>query len=227
MKNESKSLANVFVLSELDFCTKMATQLLDDSNIEEYKNVAIISITDPHREGKQWFKNNHSNVLNLFFNDATPTQNYGYTQDYVDNGNEVVLFDDDMAMKVLSFMFANSGKDTWYIHCMAGISRSGTVGKFIADFLLINPAHFKYTNPNIHLNSYVWDVLSNVYAPGGFKPEEISSETCMSNIFSKLNACRWLSNYANLHEVLAYRFLDENDWNMEKTIEHLKQQKDK
>lgn len=109
----------------------------DDSNIPV--NAAFISICCTpdikknyleelkHKNDDHWFKHNHSNVLNVEFDDITESSietyygiAYGIT--------------DEIAQKIAKFIKDNHDKEIIYVHCMAGKSRSIAVGKLISEY---------------------------------------------------------------------------------------------
>ena len=100
---------------------------INDYNVDDLTNEAFISITgtNGYIPDKHYFLNNHKNVLNVEFDD-------------VDKDTKIadLLFKaitQEQADRIVNFIAQNIGKD-FYIHCTAGISRSGAVGSFIHDF---------------------------------------------------------------------------------------------
>jgi predicted protein tyrosine phosphatase len=88
--------------------------------------------------------------LNLWFNDLE--------EEIPDI--EPVMFDDDMADKVVEFVERNKDAKQWLLHCTAGISRSGAVGGFVADYLGVSYLDFKRANPRICPNALVSNLLT-------------------------------------------------------------------
>ena len=71
-----------------------------------------------------------------------------------------VLFDDEMAEKIISFITEHKKVDTLLVHCYAGQSRSRAVGAFAVKMLGgDNSRYFKGAIPN----QYVYDVLEAVW----------------------------------------------------------------
>jgi predicted protein tyrosine phosphatase len=135
-------------------------------NIDKIKdeNFAIISISNTEIEDNAdneydlWANGptNHwmpstPNVLNLEFDDIDGHDN-----------NYKSAFNNKDAERVIDFIIRNKDKNNFYIHCGAGISRSGAIALFIGDM-------FKYFGndynilPNIPKtpNAWVLKVLHN------------------------------------------------------------------
>jgi predicted protein tyrosine phosphatase len=78
------------------------------------------------RDNLHWFKKNHDNVLNLEFDDVE-------SDVALDGKNKYKAFSEEQAREVAEFIDKNKNK-TFLIHCLAGISRSGAVGRFLYDY---------------------------------------------------------------------------------------------
>lgn len=90
-------------------------------NIKENYLKKIRKIDDEH-----WFKYDHPNVLNIEFDDIPcETKDTPYGMAYG-------LTDAD-ASRIADFVKANQDKEIFYIHCMAGKSRSVGVGMAISN----------------------------------------------------------------------------------------------
>ena len=139
---------------------------LYDYNVENDNNHAFISIigTDGCRkyhledEETHWFKKNHINVLNLEFDDVTEDTEF--------NGHLLKAMTEEQAQKCVDFIENNIGKHI-YIHCRAGISRSGAIAKFIIEFYnennIYNVSDFKFYNKRINPNNHVLSLLKRIY----------------------------------------------------------------
>lgn len=117
----------VYVMSQYlfnDFCIE---NKFCDNNIEDNQNVAFISIvgTKGNDDSSHFFRNDHLNVLNLEFDDVL--------QDGVLFGHKYKAISSDQADQIVAFIEANKDKD-FYVHCLAGISRSGAIGTFISEY---------------------------------------------------------------------------------------------
>ena len=77
-------------------------------------------------------------------------------------GYKFVLFDKEMAKKVVEFMERRkleTGDHTLVLHCDAGISRSGAVAEFAAEFFGIPSEDFQKANPYLRPNPFVRRLL--------------------------------------------------------------------
>lgn len=50
-------------------------------------------------------------------------------------GNDYVLFDEEMARRIVQFVEENRAARIWIVHCRAGVSRSGAVSRWLKDCL--------------------------------------------------------------------------------------------
>ena len=114
---------------------------------------AVISIQDSHTGGfgikfaeNQFCKG----VLTLYFDDI------------VTEVKGAVLFDDDMADKIVDFIEKyRKVADTLLVHCYAGQSRSRAVGAFAVEML--GGDNSKYFEDGSSPNMYVYDVLESAW----------------------------------------------------------------
>lgn len=102
----------------------------------ENNNFAVISIGNLEKENgdfdnELWRNGSNShwlpnakNVLNIDFNDVV--------------GHEKGALSELQAQEILYFIENNKDKDNWYIHCSAGISRSGAVASIVYEYLKSN-----------------------------------------------------------------------------------------
>lgn len=101
-----------------------------DTNVEKLDNIAFISIIGTKdvldhylkEDGEHWFKEKHPNVLNLEFDDVK--------EDIEWEGYKAYAITDEQAKQIVEFIEKNLGKQ-FYIHCRAGVSRSGAIREFI------------------------------------------------------------------------------------------------
>ena len=90
-----------------------------------------------HETDEHWFRQNHSNVLNIDFDDITcPVQKTKYGTAYGITGEQ--------ADTIVRFINDNIAADNWYIHCRAGRCRSVAVGLFVAEFLKKHGKHLHF-----------------------------------------------------------------------------------
>lgn len=119
--------------------------------VERSDTYAIISIQDTHTGGfgitftpSQFCQD----VLTLYFDDI------------VREVEGAVLFSDEMAGQIISFIKKNRKVDTLLVHCYAGQSRSRAVGAFAVKMLGgDNSKYFSQGDPNM----YVYDTLEMVW----------------------------------------------------------------
>lgn len=150
----------VRVLSKSHFDTVLPRMRIDNSNVEEHTDKAFISITDGDREDSHYFDKNYSNVLNLEFDDATDEENERRIKAGL---NELVLFTEQQANQIIDFIERNKHVETFYIHCLAGQSRSGAVGMFVND-LHGEETYFEFvnSNPTIRPNYFILALLRRI-----------------------------------------------------------------
>lgn len=148
------------VLSKRLFDILMKSYNLNDDNVI-HDNRAFISINHTkavlgslYEEEKPHFKLNHHNVLVLTFDDIV--------EDCVfSNGNIAKAMTVEQANEIIKFLDNNKGKD-FLIHCQAGISRSGAVGRFACEYLEYNEESFNKNHPHINPNPLVTSLLRHV-----------------------------------------------------------------
>jgi len=77
--------------------------------------------------------------------------------------NKHALFNEDMAHQIVSFLDVLRDKEiaTLFIHCDAGVSRSGAVGIFAVRYLGMDEKEFLGNNI-IYPNSTIYDILMKV-----------------------------------------------------------------
>lgn len=122
----------------------------NDENVEDINDVAFISIIGTsdvqreylHEDLQHWFKSNHSNVLNLEFDDVA--------HDIVWDDYKAYVITPKQAQEIIDFIEANLGK-RFYIHCRAGVSRSGA----ICDFIKHNYDYYKDSEGGQHIRPNV------------------------------------------------------------------------
>lgn len=124
--------------------------------LDSYK---VISINTPvyepkkiHREEPPFTLLNHPNLLILYFHDYyKPLQN-------------VILMSDEDAQKIKNFITGN--EDKIYVHCTAGISRSGAVGTFLSEYFngKYSKEHKHFLNSHwLNPNQWVYEKMKKSY----------------------------------------------------------------
>jgi predicted protein tyrosine phosphatase len=148
----------IFIMSKPQFNSIMGSHGIDDSNVEaKAKEVAIISINDTMGQwNASWFNQDHSNVIRLWFDDVENDLELSPT-----NSVSCRAFSENQAKLIIDFINSNKDK-SFFVHCTAGISRSGAVGRFILDYLDGDKDHFKQMNPHISPNGHISRLLNNI-----------------------------------------------------------------
>lgn len=148
------------VLSKLKFDEILPRMGITNDTVGNF-DAAFISISNPDSQHTAYFDGNRKNVLNLVFDDATDEENQrrstlGLT--------ELQLFTRKQAQEIIDFIEANRDRETVYVHCSAGRSRSGAVGTFINDVWGRQTfQEFINSNPTVSPNYYVLALLRRVY----------------------------------------------------------------
>ena len=133
--------------------------LSSDNVVEKVDYAAFISIISPDQPAERhYFERDTPNVLNLEFDDADEEIEKAYKL----SASPVHLFSVEDANKIIDFIQSNIGMD-FYVHCTAGVSRSGAVGWFIRQMTNSNFEDFCIHNPQINPNGYVLKILNEVY----------------------------------------------------------------
>jgi len=139
--------------------------------LEDMRNLndsyAVISIQDAQSGGFGFeFRKNPfcKDVLTLYFDDI----------DREVNG--AVLFDENMAREIITFIERNKKADTLLLHCYAGQSRSRAVAAFaVKMFGKDNSVYFSSGNPNL----YVYNVLEETW-------KKMQSGNCRPDLLAQI-----------------------------------------
>lgn len=149
----------VKVLSQTQFNITLDKNAISDKTVDQFSKSIFISICG-HGDN-HYFKFNHDNVLNIKFDDLSDEEFKRV------NRADLVLFTEEHARKIIAFLEKNRDKNYCWVHCAAGVSRSGAVGTFINDhFSDVHYFNFMDANRNIKPNSYILSVLNKVYYEG-------------------------------------------------------------
>jgi predicted protein tyrosine phosphatase len=164
-KEKTKSgLKKIYVLSQYLYDKMAKKNELNEDNVESF-DVAFISTVNVHkykdegmkslydRENIHWFNENHSNVLNLEFDDVIR-----------DNKDEYKAFSEEQAQEIIGVIDRNKNK-IFLIHCLGGISRSRAIGQFLCDYYLwVDKKWFnKNLKPEIQPNRKVYNELKKKF----------------------------------------------------------------
>jgi len=140
----------VNVLAKVKFDRAMSDFGCDDSNVEDFKSNAFISIIgciypeiEPDKYCFSYFSKNHDNVLICRFDDTEV------------KGDFERPISDAQAQEIAKFIMKRKDRN-FVVHCAAGISRSGAVGKIISEVQGDKYDKFILHNPNVHPNSLVY-----------------------------------------------------------------------
>jgi predicted protein tyrosine phosphatase len=148
-------MKKVIVLSKRIFDKTMRDNKINIDNVEERTKVAFISINDTFEtDEKPFFAHDKKNVRVLFFDDVTEDMELAW--------GTARCFTKEQGIKVIEFLDEIKDVDTLIVHCAAGVSRSGAVGKFAAEYLGVDYNEFRNTNPQIHPNNTVTRILKNI-----------------------------------------------------------------
>ena len=160
-------MVKIIVLSHYLFDEKMKSLGLNDENVENTNSAFISIIGTPEclryyldEEGTNHYFKEHTNVLNLDFDDIGT--------DVLYNGHMFSTMHLDLAEKTFEFIeeMLKNGIDTIFIHCRAGYSRSRAIGEFIWRYCKDNDIDVDYEERNEYttmLNSGVLRMLNHVY----------------------------------------------------------------
>jgi len=107
----------------------------------DFKDYPIISISGV---GNKLTNVNDLNIVQLEFDD------------------DLSSFTEQHAKQIINFVDTNKFKRVMYVHCDAGISRSGAVGLWICRYLGEDENEFRNRNTRIHPNNYIMDVLKRI-----------------------------------------------------------------
>lgn len=123
----------------------------------------IISINDPE-DRYVWgdIYPSHPNVLSLKFHDIVVDDRTIENFKMI-NGGRYTLFNEDHAEKIIWFLTELEPTDNLFVHCFAGVSRSGGIGTFAREMWNVDYSTFKQSNPQICPNIYVMKVLADQY----------------------------------------------------------------
>lgn len=127
------------------------TNELIQSKIE---NTSFISILDPDNEEILYVES--PNFLQVKMWDVEMD-----VKDIITNETYPRPQDEELE-KIVKFVNNNKEKD-FYIHCSAGISRSGAVGRFIQELFEIDSKQFYKDNPYIKPNLYILKRLKELW----------------------------------------------------------------
>jgi len=150
----------IYVMPKVQFHDTLTKNNIDDENVDEFIKIAFISINDSDGEyyHQPLFHRNHHNVLNLWFDDVEHDLEISPTNKGVNSA-----FSKEQATKVIEFLESNKNAKTVLIHCAAGISRSGAVGRVALEYLQGDREQFRINNNQISPNPRVERMLNEAW----------------------------------------------------------------
>jgi len=131
---------------------------------KNYTGLAIISISSYTKDilftKEVQDQINCHNVLNFVFGDLNEND-FKVAPELM---KEFPKFDEKMAEEIVQFLKKIKEKDIklLFVHCDAGIARSGAVGVFACRYLGMNEDEFRKENPIIGPNTLVLEILNRV-----------------------------------------------------------------
>lgn len=121
-------MKKIVVVNRQEFNKIMRDNKINESNVESKTKVAFISINGTFDENRDefYFKQNKENVLILFFDDVL--------ENTKSDSKIFKAFSRQQGEIVFDFLEKMKNRDLLLIHCDAGISRSGAIGQFAAEY---------------------------------------------------------------------------------------------
>lgn len=126
-------------------------KLIENKALLAYPEAFFISILNPDDE-----------------TDLIPAKDNMITQRFYDLEYDVAenkAMSEEQAKELYDFILANKDKEVCYVHCSAGVSRSGAIGEFINDLYGLSWLTFKKMNPRISPNLHIKTLLNNLHYP--------------------------------------------------------------
>jgi predicted protein tyrosine phosphatase len=131
-------------------------------------NWALISIWDSYEllqlsVIEKFFKIGCEDFISLKFADLTSEQTRKMSKEEILK-HDIRLFNEEQAKQILNFINKINKKniETLFIHCAAGISRSGAVGLFTCRYLKLNEKQFRTENIHIFPNTFILELLNKI-----------------------------------------------------------------
>lgn len=128
-------------------CDKLISDNIDHS--------VYISILDPDNDEKLY--KTSENFLQVYMWDVEKDVHAAKVNKFYKKPTDTEL------IKIIDFTDRHKNKENFIIHCSAGISRSGAVGRFIQEILDLDSKKFYRDNPHIKPNLYILKRLRELY----------------------------------------------------------------
>lgn len=146
----------VKVLDKMSFDIIMQRTGITNETVEQQSDTFFISINDTQGTDEVPYFQNKKNVKVLFFDDVEKDiddPKYGF----------IKAFTQEQAKEIVDFLEEQHGKQKCFLHCAAGVSRSGAVGTFVNDFFGADFFEFQKNNPYVHPNGHVLRTLKREF----------------------------------------------------------------
>ena len=144
---------NIIRLSQEKFKTLMIEMNINDDNVDSYPYSFICINSSGSIHSIPYFKKNHKNVINLYFDDVEHTG--PKTIPYYNNTTitiNAIAMNNQQAEMLVEFIDNIDVNSTVYLHCVKGSSRSGAIEDYMN----------KLPVPSDHSNKYVFSMLRKV-----------------------------------------------------------------
>jgi predicted protein tyrosine phosphatase len=152
----------IFALPKIAFDQMLIDHKVTEENVEQQEKLAFISINNHERDKEPYFKKDHPNVKVMWFDDV----DQDYEVPSVGTPGKIIhvkAFTLEQAKELYAFIKANKHRHTIFVHCTAGVARSGAVATFINDFVSGNWETFKRHNASIQPNAHVYRLLHDIW----------------------------------------------------------------
>ena len=151
----------IFVMSKREFNQCMENNHITLDNIESFSNSFYISIDGTiEKNYPAYFSENRENLLCLKFDDV------GFEAD-MGHGLIAKPMSYEQGLDLYKFIMKHKDKKLCYVHCGAGISRSGAVGTFIQEISNTSYQEFFKMNQHITPNYHVLSTLHSIHRENG------------------------------------------------------------
>lgn len=150
----------ILITNKENFDRLLSNSGINKWNVEEQDDIFFISINNP-RDKQEPYLENAENAIVLFFDDVDKD----FEVPDIKTREKLLLkaFTKEQAQQLFYFVTKHKDKENCVIHCEAGVSRSGAVGKFICDYLRLDQLQFMQQNPYINPNTHVLRLLRNAH----------------------------------------------------------------
>lgn len=158
-------MKHIYAVSYLKFKDLIKEHNITNETVNQ-RNTAFIQIlcTD---NGEEFVLNNNDNVLSLRFDDIDePLDLKLFGEEYV----QVYPMSEVQADHIVEFVEKNKDKETFIVHCMAGVSRSGGVTRWISEHFKQSNFAYREENPYVKPNQRIINLLRKAKLAAGEQP---------------------------------------------------------